>query len=106
MATLGLWLGPSLAIVIGAAAGNRWLGWFRPPLRRRESIRRIADRLARLDLSVGGAPWQYDRYLEHYLGGRRWDEEWDKANEQAKDGSYYDGRSPAPRFFSRFLHRL
>ena len=101
--TLGLWLGPSLAVVVGAA-GVSWVGWFQPRLRRRVAVQRIAERLAREDSA--GYDHLHDRYLEHYLGGRRWDEELDKANEQAKDGTYYDARGPVPGFLRRALHLL
>lgn len=98
MTTLGLWLGPTVAVII-AAAGNRWLGWFRPKLKRRVAIRRIAEHLAAEHSR--GYPWLHERYLEHFLGSRRWDDEWDKASAQADDGDYYDARGPAPKWWQR-----
>jgi hypothetical protein len=96
--TLGLWLGPILAVV-GAAAGNRWLGWFQPRSRRRVAVRRIAERLASMDSD--GYDYKYDRFLEHYLGGRHWHEEWDKADTQDGHGRFYDSRGPAPKWWQR-----
>ena len=96
MDTLGLWLGPTLAVVI-AAVGTRWLGWFQPRSRRRIALRRIAERLSAMDSE--GYPYKNARFLEHCTGGRRWDEEWEKADSLAADGTYYDSRSPAPRWW-------
>jgi hypothetical protein len=98
MSTLGIWLGPTLAVAV-AAAGTRWLGWFRPRVRRRVALRRIAERLASDDSQ--GYPYMSERYLEHYLGGRRADQEWDKASTRAADGTYYDARGPQPRWWQR-----
>ena len=96
MDTLGLWLGPALAVIL-AAVGNRWLGWFQPRSRRRVALRRIAERLAAEDTS--GYDYKYDRFLEHYLGGRDWREEWEKADDQDREGRFYDSRGPAPRWW-------
>src|SRR5260370_42075995 len=102
MPTLGLWLGPALAATI-AAAGSRWLGWFKPKSRRRVALRRIAERLAYQDSR--GYDYKYERYLEPYLGGRRWDEEWEKSDTRAGDGSYYDARGAARRWWQRMRAR-
>lgn len=72
MDTLGLWLGPTLAVIL-AAIGTRWLSWFQPRSRRRVALRRIAERLASEDSR--GYDHMHARYLEHYLGGRDWQEE-------------------------------
>lgn len=101
--TLGLWLGPTLAVAVGAA-GTKWLGWFQPRLKRRAALRRIAERLAYEDSH--GYDYQYERYLEHYLGGRDWREDMGKMNVQDKDGNYYDARGPAPTWRQRALGRL
>jgi hypothetical protein len=101
--TLGLWLGPTVAVIV-AAIGNKWFGWFRPRLRRRVAIRRIAERFARDDSS--GYAWQYERHLEHYLGGRDWREDWDKANSQDKDGNWYDARGPASTWRARAVDKI
>ena len=98
MATLGIWLGPVLAVVL-AAAGNKWLGWFQPRSRRRTALRRIAERLAYQDSTAEGYEYKYGRFLEHYLGGREWSEEWEKSDTRAEDGSCYDSRGPAPRWW-------
>jgi len=65
--TLGLWLGPTVAVLL-VAIGNKYLGWLQPRSRRRAALRRIAERLAYEDSH--GYDYQYGRYLEHYLGGR------------------------------------
>ena len=96
--TLGLWLGPTLAVVL-AAIGNKWFGWFQPKLKRRVALRRIAERLGYQDSR--GYGYKYERYLEHYLGGRTWGEGWEKSDTRAGDGSYYDSHGPAPRRWSR-----
>ncbi len=101
--TLGLWLGPSLAVAIGAA-GNKWFGWFQPRLRRRTALRRIAEKLAWE--ASRGYDYQYERYLEHYLGGRDWQEDQDKMNAQDKDGNFYDARGPVPGWRERALDKL
>lgn len=101
MVTLGLWLGPTLAVII-AAVGNRWLGWFRPKLKRRVALQRIAERLAHDDSQ--GYPWLLERYLEHYLGGRTWNEEWEKASTRTSpdnDCDYYDSRGAARKWWQR-----
>lgn len=98
MDTLGLWLGPALAIVL-AAAGNKWLGWFQPRSRRRVALRRIAERLASEDSA--GYDYKYERFLEHYLGGRDWREEWDKADTSDGNRGFYDSRGPAPKWSQR-----
>lgn len=98
MTILGLWLGPTLAVVF-AAVGNKWLGWFQPKLKRRIAFRRIAERLAQEDSH--GYDYKYERFLEHYLGGRRWDEEWGKSDSQADDGSFYDSRGTPRRWWQR-----
>lgn len=103
MTTLGLWLGPTVAVLL-VAAGNKWLGWFQPRSRRRIAIRRIAERLASDDSQ--GYPHLYDRYLEHFLGGRAWDEEWDKAStEDEPNGDFYDSRGSAPKWWQRIGSR-
>lgn len=94
--TLGLWLGPTLAVILTTGA-TRWLGWFQPRSRRRVAIRRIAERLAAMDSD--GYPYKYDRFLEHYLGGRRWDQDWEQSDTQAPDGSYRDARGSAPKWW-------
>jgi len=94
MGTPGVWLGPRIAIV-GAAIGNRWLGWFQPRSRSRVALRRIAERLAYED-SVG-YDYKYDWFLAHYLGGRDWREELGKADDQDRDGRFYDSRAGQPR---------
>lgn len=99
MATLGLWFGPLLTVVLVAAA-NKWLGWLQPKSRRRNAIRRIAEHLAHEDSK--GYDWKYERFLEHYLGGRRWDEEWEKSDTQDRHGGdYYDSRGPARKWWQR-----
>jgi hypothetical protein len=91
MATLGIWLGPTLA-VIAAAVGTRWLGWFQPKSKRRLALRRIAARLAYEDSK--GYDYKYERSLEHYLGGSEWDEEWGKSDTRAEDLLRLTRRSP------------
>ena len=103
METLGLWLGPTVAIIFAAGA-TRWLGWFQPRSRRRVALRRIAERLAYED-SVG-YDYKYDRCLEHYLGGRDWNKELDKADDQDRDGYFYDSRGPAPKWWQRWGRSL
>lgn len=103
MDSLGRWLGPTLAVVV-AAMGTRWLGWFQPRSRRRVALRRIAERLAYEDSQ--GYDWKYGRYLEHYLGGRRWDEEWEKADTPDGNGGYRDERGPTLRWWQRLGKRL
>ena len=98
MDTLGLWLGPLVAVAATAGV-SRWLGWFQPKSRRRVAIRRIAERLAAMDSE--GYDYQYARYLEHYLGGRDWREELDKLDTRGEDGLYYDSRGPAPKWWWR-----
>lgn len=65
------------------------------------AIRRIAERLAYLDSTAEGYDYKYGRFLEHYLGGRRWDEEWEKSDARADDGTIYDARSAARRWWQR-----
>lgn len=101
--TLGIWLGPALAVVL-AAIGTRWLGWFQPRSRRRVALRRIAERLASQD--SGGYDYKHARFLEHYLGGREWHEEWEKADTQDGNGAFYDARGPAPRWWQRRARSL
>jgi hypothetical protein len=48
-----------------------------------------------------GYDWQYERYLEHYLGGRDWHDDPDKMWSQDKDGNYYDSLGPAPKWWQR-----
>lgn len=98
MDTLGIWLGPTLAVVF-AALGAKWLGWFQPRSRRRVALRRIAERLAAEDSR--GYDYKYGRYLEHYLGGREWHEEWEKSDTPDGHGGFFDSRSPAPRWWKR-----
>jgi hypothetical protein len=100
MTTLGIWLGPSLAIVL-AATGNKWLGWFQPRSRRRIALRRIAERLAYEDSTGKGYEYKFGRFLEHYMGGREWDEEWEKSDTPTGDGSCYDSRGAPPRWWQR-----
>jgi hypothetical protein len=64
--TLGLWFGLLVAVVVTGGVG-KWLGWFQPRSKRRVALRRIAERLAWEDSQ--GYDYQYERYLEHYLGG-------------------------------------
>ena len=96
MSTLGVWLSPVLVVVV-TAAGSRWLGWFQPRSRRRIALRRIAERLAAEDSR--GYDHKHERFLEHYLGGRRWDEEWEKSDARADDGSYHDARGAARKWW-------
>lgn len=98
MDTLGLSLGPILAVVL-AAAGNRWLSWFQPRSRRRVALRRIAERLAAEDSA--GYDYKYERFLEHYLGGRDCRDEGDKSDAQDRDGRFYDSRGPALKWWQR-----
>lgn len=98
MDTLGLWLGPTLAVVLTAAV-TKWLGWFQPQSRRRVALRRIAERLACEDSA--GYDCKYDRFLEHYLGGRDWHDEWDKADTPDGNRGFYDSRRPAPKWWQR-----
>lgn len=64
----------------------------------RVALQRIAEALASQDSH--GYPWLYGRYLEHYLGGRPWDEEWDKSQVQdARGGDYHDARGPARKWW-------
>lgn len=100
--TLGLWLGPFVAAAL-TALGAKWLGWFQPKSRRRIAIRRIAERLAWEDSQ--GYDYQYERYLEHYLGGRDWHEEMDKMSIRGEDGNFYDARGPAPKWWQRRLRQ-
>lgn len=100
MITLGTWLSPAITLAIGWALG-KWLGWFRPTSRRRIAIRRIAERLAFEDSR--GYDHLYERYLEHYLGGRGWRDEWEKSSKQADDGTFYDERDPASKWWQRKL---
>lgn len=99
METLGLWLGPTLA-VIATAIVTKWIGWFQPRSRRRLALRRIAERLAFEDSA--GYDYKYDRYLEHYLGGRDWREELDKADTPDENRGFYDSRGPAPSWWKRW----
>lgn len=99
METLGIWLGPTLALVLGAI-GVRWLGWFQPRSRRRVALRRIAERLASEDSS--GYDYKYERFLEHYLGGRDWREEWDKADTSDGKRGFYDSRGPTRKSWQRW----
>jgi hypothetical protein len=106
--TLGLWLGPTLAVAVGAA-GTKWLGWFQPRLRRRVARERIAEGLAYLmthDSLSGGQPHLYERYLEHFHGGRDAAEEMDKANVYETGRGVYDARGPAPKWWQRLLREL
>jgi hypothetical protein len=103
MDTLGLWLGPTLAVVL-TALGARWLGWIQPRSRRRVALRRIAERLAYEDSR--GYDYKYERFLEHYLGGRDWQEEWEKADTPDGNGGFDDSRGPAPRWWQRLGRRL
>jgi hypothetical protein len=82
MDTLGLWLGPTLAVVI-AAVGTKWLGWFQPRSRRRVALHRMAEKLASQDSD--GYDYKYERFLEHYLGGRDWRDEWDKSDTPGRE---------------------
>lgn len=99
MDTLGLWLGPLVAVVVTAAV-SRWFGWFQPKSRRRIAIRRIAERLAAMDSE--GYDYKYERFLEHYLGGRDWREEWEKADTPDGERGFYDARGPAPKWWQRW----
>ena len=101
--TLGLWLGPAVAVVL-AAIGSKWFGWFRPRLRRRIAIRRIAERLAFEDSQ--GYDYKRDRFLEHYLGGRRWNDEWEKSDTPDGKGGMFDSRGPAPNWRHRLARKL
>ncbi len=103
MNTLGTWVSPAITLVIGWALG-RWLGWFQPRSRRRVALRRIAERLAYEDSR--GYDYQYERYLEHYLGGRDRHDELDKMSTQDKDGNWHDSRGPAPKWQQRLARRL
>lgn len=98
MDTLGIWFGPTLAVVLAALAA-RYLGWFQPRSRRRVALRRIAERLT--DQDAGGYPYKYERFLEHYLGGRHWQEEWGKSDTPDGEGGCYDSRGPAPKWWQR-----
>lgn len=99
MDTLGLWLGPTVAVIL-AAGVSRWLGWLQPRSRRRMAVR-LAERLAALDSE--GYGYRYERFLEHYLGARRWDEAWEASDTSDGDGGFYDARGPAPRWWQRAL---
>ncbi len=101
--TLGLWLGPAVTVAVGTAAA-KWLGWFQPRMKRRTALRRIAERLAYE--ASHGYDYQYERYLEHYLGGRDWREDMDKMNAQDKDGNLYDARGPALTWRQRVIGKL
>lgn len=101
--TLGIWLGPTLAVVL-AALGTRYLGWFQPRSRRRVALRRIAERLAAQDSH--GYPYKQERFLEHYLGGRDWREAWEKSDTPDGRGGMYDARGPALRWWQRLGRRL
>jgi hypothetical protein len=48
MDTLGLRLGPTVALVL-ATVSNKWFGWFQPRPRKRVALRRIAERLSHDD---------------------------------------------------------
>lgn len=100
MNTLGTWLSPAITLLVGWAVA-RWLGWFQPRSRRRVALLRIAERLAAED--AHGYDYKYDRFLEHYLGGRDWHEEWEMSDTRADDGTFYDGRGPAPKWWQRIL---
>jgi hypothetical protein len=103
MDTLGLWLGPLVAVVVTAGV-SKWLGWFQPKSKRRVALRRIAERLAWEDSQ--GYDYQYERYLEHYLGGRDWHEEADKMSTQDKDGNWCDARGPALKWWQLAARRI
>jgi hypothetical protein len=99
MDTLGLWLGPTLAVVLTAAV-TWWLGWFQrstspiaPPRSPAPDCRAAKDST--------GYDYKYERFLEHYLGGRDWHEEWEKADDQDRNGRFYDSRGPALRWWQR-----
>jgi hypothetical protein len=83
--------------------GARTVAWLVPtPLsRRRVAVRRIAERLAAMDSEGYDYDYQYERYLEHYLGGRDWLDEVDKMSTRGEDGTYYDARGPAPTWRQR-----
>ena len=100
--TLGLWLGPTVAVLL-VAIGNKYLGWFQPRSRRRVALRRIAERIAYEDSH--GYDYQYDRYLERDLGGRDWHEDLDKASAQDRDGNFYDARGPARKWWQQLGRR-
>jgi hypothetical protein len=104
--TLGLWLGPTLALLIGAV-GTKWFGWFQPRMKRRVALRRIAEKLAHE--SSSGYGHQYERWLEHYQGGRRWDEEWELANTITGNGTtatVHDAREPVPNWRKRLARKI
>jgi len=102
MDTLGLWLGPTLAVVL-AAVGTRWLGRFQPRSRRRTALQRIAERLAAQDSQ--GYDYKYGRFLEHYLGGRDWHEEWEKSDTRDGNGGCFDSRGAAPQCWQQLGRR-
>jgi hypothetical protein len=104
--TLGLWLGPTLAVAV-ASVGTKWFGWFQPRMRRKVALQRIAEKLAQD--SCSGYSHQYERWLEHYQGGRRWDEEWELANIITGSGTNVtvrDIREPAPNWRKRLARRV
>ncbi len=63
------------------------------------ALRRIAERLASQDSA--GYDYKYQRFLEHYLGGRDWQEEWDKSDAHDGNGRFYDSRGPASEWWQR-----
>lgn len=48
-----------------------------------------------------GYDYKYARYLEHYLGGRHWQDEWEKSDAQDADSDFYDARSSVLRWWQR-----
>jgi hypothetical protein len=111
MVTLGIWIGPSMGAivaVVAAAIGSKF-GWFRPRLRRRVALQRIAASLAKHLAdgdSFGSTPHLYDRYREHFLGGREFNEEWDKANVYDAERGIRDERGPALTRWQLLFRRL
>jgi len=90
-----------VAPLSSAASGRtpRPSAWFQPRSRRRIALRRIAERLAYEDSH--GYDYKYERFLEHYFGGRDWHEEWKKADTPDGNRGFYDSRGPAPKWWQR-----
>jgi hypothetical protein len=77
METLGIWLGPTIAVLIGSVTIPVGL---RRRSHRKTALHRIAERLAWEDSTARGYPDEYGKYLEHYLGGQHWQGQDDNAS--------------------------
>jgi len=48
-----------------------------------------------------GYDYKRERFLEHYLRGRDWQEEWEKSDTKDRNGRFYDSRGSAPKWWER-----